>query len=479
MVGLFSSLELAKKSLLTHQFVFHVIGHNIANVNTPGYSRQRVELGVVRPFQVGFHFVGVGVDIIRIHAIRDDFLERQLQQEIEARGFANSLTGNFRVIEAIFNESTDAGISTALSNFFNAWNDLANNPTGLPERSTVLNNTKILADKIRETYRRLEEQRRVINNDIGVLVEEINEIGREIAQINYELSSKEGVNTPEINDLRDRRNVLLQKLGEKVAINVYENERHQVTVEIGGRPFVIGNDYNQVELVENPSNKNFYDVYMNESGNMVDITDTIDGGALRAMLDVRDTYIPEYMTRLDNLAYGLITNVNAIHVTGFDLNGNPALPLFTPYTPPAPGDYEGAAAHIELNPALVNNPEGLATSATGAVGDNQIALQIAELERSYNVVDSDNDGTFDYGTFADYYHQLTTLVGAHASNAYTLEESEEGIIEYLENRRDEVSAVSLDEESATLLQFEKAYQVMARFMGTINKLTDIMVNLGR
>ncbi len=479
MVDLFSSLELAKKSLLTHQFVFHVIGHNIANVNTPEYSRQRVELGVVKPFKLGFRSVGVGVDVIKVHGIRDKYLEYQIQKEIQTKGKASYLGGAFKIIEAIFQEQTDTGISKIMENFFNSWNDLANNPTGMPERTTVLNNAKVLADKIKETYRRLREQQAVQNNDVALMVEDINQLGDEIASLNQQITEGE-VGGAEMNDLRDRRNKLLQDLGEKVGINVYENEMGQVTVEVGGRPFVVGNQANHLEIQKDATNYNYYDVYINEADHLVDITYQISGGELNGLIEMRDTNIPEYIKRLDNLAYGIITNVNNLHSTGFDLNGNTGVNFFTPFTPVAPGDYTGAAAHMEVNPAIADDPEAIAaSSALGEVGNNEIALSIADLERSYNTVDSDNDGTFDYGTFHDYYHQLVTLVGAEAKDAYTREAAQDEVLLSLKDRRSEVSSVSLDEESATLIQFEKAYQVMARFMGVVDKMADIMVNLGR
>ncbi len=479
MVGLFSSLELAKKSLMTEQFVFHIIGHNIANVNTPEYSRQRVELGVVKPFQLGNRTVGVGVDVLGVHGVRDKYLEYQIQKEIQGRGKASYMSGSFKIVEAIFQEQTDTGISKIMHNFFNSWNDLTVNPTGLPERTTVLNNGKVLADKIKESYRRLKEQQAVENGDVSSLVKDINEIGREIARINMDIAGGEA-GGEEMNDLRDRRNKLLQDLGEKVGINVYENEMHQVTVEIASRPFIVGNSMHELSVQKNASNFNFYDVYINESGNVVNITNQIKGGQLEGLIEMRDTNIPDYLKKLDNLAYGLITSVNNVHSTGFDLNATTGVNFFTPYVPSAPGDYTGAAALIEVNPTIASDPEAIAaSSAAGEVGNNDIALQIADLERAYNTIDSDNDGTFDYGTFHDYYHQLVTTVGAEASNAYTRETAEGEIITNLKDRRSEVSSVSLDEESATLIQFQKAYQVMARFMGVVDKMTDIMINLGR
>ncbi len=479
MVGLFSSLELAKKSLMTHQFVFHVIGHNIANVNTPEYSRQRVELGVVRPFRLGERTVGVGVDVLGVHGVRDKYLEYQIQKEVQGRGEASYMSGSYKIIESIFQEQTDTGISKIMGNFFNSWNDLTVNPTGLPERSTVLNNGKVLADKIKEAYRRLKEQQAVENGDVSSMVKDINETGKEIAKLNMEIASGEA-GGEEMNDLRDRRNKLLQDLGEKVGINVYENEMHQVTVEIASRPFIVGNNLNELSVQRNASNSNYYDIYINESGHVVNITNQIDGGAMKGLITMRDSRIPEYLTKLDNLAYGLITNVNNLHSGGFDLNGNTGVNFFTPFVPTTPGDYTGAAALIEVNPAIASDPEAVAASSVaGEIGNNTVALQIADLERAYNTVDSDNDGTFDYGTFHDYYHQLVTSVGAEALNSYTRETAEGEIITNLQDRRSEVSSVSLDEESATLIQFQKAYQVMARFMGVVDKMTDIMINLGR
>ena len=478
MAGLFGSLELAKKSLITNQYAFQVIGHNIANINTDNYTRRRIDLSPSSSVQLGGNTYGTGVDIAQVHGVRDRFLEYQIQKETQNSGKQESMSGYFEIVEALFSEKTSTGIGTSMQSFFNSWSDLSNNPTGLAERYSVVSKGTILASKVKEIYTQLSSQQAIQDNTVYTTVQTINTAAQEIASINTKISAGLKVGE-EMNDLRDRRNVLLEELGTQVGINVYENEAGEMTVEMAGKPFIVGGTYHPLEISRNGANHNFYDVSLTQSGPSVNITSSIKTGALGGILEMRDKTIPAYQNQLDSLAYGIITNVNAIHSTGYDTQGGTPTDFFVPFTPATAGDYTGAALHFEVNPDLVADPNRVAASSVnGEVGNNKVAMALADLQRATSVVDSDNDGTFDAGTFSDYYGKLTTKIGAEALTTYSQETASGEVLVGLKNRRDEVSGVSLDEESSSLIQYEKAYQAMARFMNVISDMTDILVNLG-
>ena len=489
MINLFSALELGKNSLLAHQKVFHIIGHNISNVNTEGYSRQVPIMQSVPPEILNTDKVGRGVQLFTIKSIRDRFITNQIIERKQYEGKYDTLTGVFSTVEALFNESHELGLSDQLTDFFNKWSDLANNPTDIATRNALINSSVSLSNNIQNTYLRLIDQQEIANGNIETLVDEINSIANEIGELNEKIVYATGAGQP-ASDLLDLRERKIRELSERVGINFYYNQsNNSVTIEVAGKPLVSYNRVNELSVQRDATNSNYYDVYINQyDSTPTDITYDIEYGRLEALISMRDTYIPEYKQKLDNFAYGLITNVNNIHQNGFALDTTTTgLNFFVPYTPTTPGDYSGAAGLIEVNSALINDPTLIAASGqvdpgpppSGAVGNNEIALQIAELMDSDNVVDSDNDGTFDYGTFHEYLHSLMSEIGNDSYQAKYELEANSSMVTYLENKRDEISGVSLDEESANLIQYEKSYQAVAQFFGLVNRLTDVLISLGR
>jgi len=489
MINLFSALELGKNSLLAHQEVFHIIGHNISNVNTEGYSRQVPVMQSVPPEVISVNKVGRGVKLFTIKSIRDRFITNQIIERKQYEGKYDTMTGIFSTVEALFNESHELGISDQLTNFFNKWSDLANNPSDIATRNSLIDSAQSLSNNIKNTYLRLIDQQEIANGNIESLVDEINSIATEIGELNEKIVYATGAGQP-ASDLLDLRERKIRELSERVGINFYYNQsNNSVTIEVAGKPLVSYNRVNELSVQRDPTNSNYYDVYINQYDSApTDITYDIENGKLEALITMRDTNIPEYKKKLDNFTYGLITNVNNIHQNGFALDTTTTgLNFFVPYTPTTPGDYTGAAGLIEVNSALVSDSTLIAASGqvdpgpppTGAVGNNEIALQIADLMDTDNVVDSDNDGTFDYGTFHEYLHSLMSEVGNDSYQAQYELESNSSMVNYLENKRDEISGVSLDEESANLIQYEKSYQAIAQFFGMVNRLTDVLIGLGR
>jgi flagellar hook-associated protein 1 FlgK len=555
MMNLFSAIELGKNSLMAQQQVFQIIGHNIANVNTPGYSRQIAQLETVAPSVIGLKSGGRGVNLLGIASVRDRFINGQIVGRKQYEGKFNELSSVFTSVEALFTEANDLGISKSLSNFFTGWSNVANQPEDVPSRNSLIYAAQSLSNKIKNSYQQLRDSQKIQDGQIEVLVNEINAIAAEIAELNEKIAYAGNTATP-TGDLVDKRDKRIKELSEKVGINVYYNQNNNsATIEVAGRPLVSAGTHNTLSVQKNPANYNYFDVYMNEfGGSAVNITSDIKNGQMEALLLARDTYIPGYIDKLNNLAFNLTYNINAIHQTGYaldttttDLNffamstgqgtitatagntvtfgglaGNVStvlnvgdmisiggqsrritaindpnqITIETAFNPDPPiglpaawefMNYTNAASMIDVAANIVADPTLIAASGevdagpppSGAVGDNQIALQLAELINSLNVIDTDNDGVADYGTFHNYLHSLFSDVGNDSYNATYELESSQSMLAFLENKRDSISAVSLDEEAATLMQAEKAYQAIAQFLGTVNKLTDVLINVGR
>ncbi len=489
-MNLYSALELGKNSLLAQQQIFQIIGHNIANVNTKGYTRQVGHMSPVAPPPGTTQLSsGRGVDLSHIFAVRSQFIDNQIIERSRNQGKYENLSQHLGSVEALFSEAGGLGVSSQLSRFFNNWGDLANNPTDLPTRRNLIDQTRAFTAHISNTYTRLTEQQEIQNESLNSTIQSINALGREIASLNEKISYAQGSGQSP-NDLIDRRSLKVRELSELIGINVYPNSANgSLTIEIAGRTFVHANELNQLGLQRNPANDNYYDITIAQFGSTpLNITADIRGGRVEAALLVRDTYIPDYKRQLDNFSYGLIRQVNDLHAAGFALDGSTTgTDFFVDFVPAAPGDYRGVSLFLEINPALISNPELIAASGlvdpgpppAGAPGDNSNALALAALANADNVIDADNDGTFDYGTFHDYLHSLLSSIGNQTSLAKYEQEANQGMLLFLENRRDEISGVSLDEEAATLMQFEKSYQAMAQYLGLVNRLLDVLIQVGR
>lgn len=551
-MNLFSALELGKNSILTKQKIFQVIGHNIANVNTQGYSRQTVDLESVAPAVIGSLSSGRGVALNSIGSVRDRFITAQIIDRKGYNGYYETLQSNMTTVEALFNQVQGNGLSDQLSDFFNKWADVSNNPTNIPSRRSLISSAQSFTENISNSYQQLIDLQETYNNHMSDVVNDINALAKEIAALNSQIAYATGAAQPAY-DLLDHRDEAVKELSEKIGIAIYTNKSNDsITIDVAGRPLVTGSLVNELSVVRDPANSNYYNIYIEQYGGPpVEITSDIQNGQLEALLTMRDENIPLYLNELDNLASGLIFQVNSLHQSGFALDtvtsgqnffemstgtgqmtaiagsnitfsaainttlavGDvisvggqlrrvTAIPAANQVTidsafnpdPPAvlPANWEystvdGAAALMSVNSALALDPSLIAASAlvdpgppsSGAVGNNAIALGIAALMEQNNTVDSNRDGIGDYGTFHEYFHRTLSTIGHHSASAKYDLEANQSMTTYLENKRDEISGVSLDEEAADLMRYEKSYQAIAQFVSKINQLTDVLMQIGR
>jgi flagellar hook-associated protein 1 FlgK len=256
--------------------------------------------------------------------------------------------------------------------------------------------------------------------------------------------------------------VALNRLAELSAVTVLERADGAVDVSIGqGRPLVIGSRTYDVTV---SSDTNGLAVLSIEG---TDITGEITSGRLGGLLHVRDVAIPAHAARLDQFAYDVATAVNAVHTAGFDGNGNPAGDFFV-----APAAVAGAAAAFAVEPGIVADVSLVAGSSTGAVGDNQTARAISALRDATFANAGTATGTGAWGLFV--YH-----VGADVASAAESAASRDEVVAALERLRDQASGVSVDEEAANLMRFQRAYEANARFFTTISDTLDTLMDMVR
>lgn len=489
MPGLSSSMNIGLTGLQAAQSALSVIGHNISNVNTPGYTRQRVQLQTGIAQEYGNLRFGSGVGFASVMGIRDRFLDLQISQSISKQSGANARNQGVEGVSAFFMETGEGGLNLQVQRFFEGFQELALRPEDNTSRTNLLGRAQSMITGMQTRYSLIQETRGKLDSGIVGMVGEVNTLTTQIAELNKRVAQEP---TPGAeNDARDQRKALLDKLAEKIGINVYEDNlgQTQVSLDSGAAVLVSGGTAYQLSTVPDPLAGNLSRVQIAlGSATPLDVTSGINEGELGANLDLRDRVLPGYQRQLDQLAAGIVQNVNQAHRLGYGLNsptngndfflanvGNNGLGL--PVTVSAANNYQGMVNALSLNGALVTNP-GLigAASVAGAPGNNDQAKAMAALFTAVNTVDTNGDGAGDSGPYSTAFANLANTIGNDVQRFQVAGQNSENLVVALQNQRDRISGVDLDEEATSLIAFQRGYQASSRFINVINQLTDQLVN---
>ena len=456
MSGLFSDLRVGLKSLSNMEAAMSVVSENIANVNTPGYSRKRIifEAGPAQIYSFGS--IGQGADIARIESVRDSFIENRIRFEMQMKGLLEGQEFGLSQIETILAGSAGSGIPDNLSRFFNSFLELASDPSSIPLRQSVLSEAEKLAFSIQDTFRRLDSLDVDNRHQITDSVASINSILGELAQLNAELAPLQASGV-DGGGLKDRQQELLNQLSQEIDIQTYTNESGSLVITNStGRLLLVGDQPRQLQVKETTHGQQ---ILLQSQ----DISSEIKAGRLGGFLDLQRAVIPSYKDALNTLASELVQQVNAIHQGGEGLDGITGRDFFSVVS-----GQEARTIAVALS-----NGEELAAGPTGsAEGDGSIAQQIADLRnQSFPGLGG--------GTLDDYYSQLVFEAGLDSRYVKGSSELQSQVLTELQNQRDSVSGVSLDEEAVNLIQFQRSYQASAQFIRVVDSLLEETINLIR
>jgi flagellar hook-associated protein 1 FlgK len=318
-----SGLMAAQRSLETAQ-------HNISNVNTDGYSRQTVEFGTKPAELTGNGYVGQGVNITNITRSYDQFINKQLSSSLSAFGDVDRYHQLATNIDNIMADPT-TGIAPVLNSFFNAVNEVANDPTSIPSRQVLLSQSEILSQSFNTMNGRFEDIRTQNNNDMGSMVNDINSLAKSIADLNTQIAAgigqTQGLKQP--NDLLDQQDALLSKLSQIINVTVVPQKDGSSSVFIGnGQTLVQNNQAAVFTTLPSPYDPTKLEIGINAPNGTIDVTSQITGGSLAGSLRFRDEVLDPAQQKLGQVAAGLAMTVNALHEKGFDMNGVAGTALF-------------------------------------------------------------------------------------------------------------------------------------------------------
>jgi len=465
-MSLASALEIGKSGLKIYQVASEVVSENIANVNTPGYSRQRVILEDAPPSTANGFPLGTGVRISSVERYYDALLQKQLVNAETTSGYDTAKSTVLQQIEPVFNEIAQDGLGAAISDFFNSWQDLSLNPTGNAERQAVLDKGQILSDQFNYVSRTLNNAIVAQNDALPSMKDDVNQILSNIAKLNGQIKVTEQVEG-NANEMRDQRDYLVRQLAENMAISTVENSDGTTDITYSdataGSPYALVTGSNAATLsiittggflADGITPRN--DLQITPAGGGATTTIAPTTGKLGATVVTRDTTLPAYLTQVNTLAVNLATQVNTQNRAGFDLNGVAVtIDFFSPST---------GAGTIAVNPAMTTTFIG-ASGAVGVKGDNANALLLAGLNSANG--------------YSTSYNTLMAQVGLDVQTANTVVTQDSAFMKQLTTLRDSNSGVSLDEELTDLMKYQRSYQASAKLITTAGEMMDTIIAMMR
>ncbi len=539
-MSLFGLFDIGRSALLASQTGIAVTSNNIANVNTPGYSRQEVILSIANPVSSGRGFIGRGVTVSGIRRTYDNFIQMQLLGQQQNRGRSSAINVSLSEIEGVLNDQGGLGLSQSIQDFFNAWQEVSTNPEGIPQRYSLIYKTEQLINNAKGIEQRITSTLKNIDNSVDYIVQKINELAEKIASLNERIIQVEsGIDTEKALDLRDQRDILLKDLSDLVDFSYREDENGSLTITIGMRNLVSGTSINRITSATT-----------SDSGRRIildgiDITGRIQKGQLGGLLAVRGDIESKTLYSLRRLIASIVKEVNLLHNSGYGLDGTTGNDFFTPPSLSISDSSLGAditsatisnlslltldeyditfdssnnyyvtdkqtGSVVATGPYVSGNPisfDGIDITITGTVNSTDrfsispltgaiknLGLAISDPEKiaassSLTGLPGDNSNALsiynlstttinDLGdSFMDYYRGIVTVTGTMSRAASDSLTFDENLLSEIQSRRDSISGVSLDEEAINLIRYQRSFEAAAKMIKVTDELLDMIMNL--
>lgn len=360
-MGLFDGLNIGMRGLHAAQSAIDVTGQNIANANTEGYSRKRVDQQADSIPHDMFGQVGIGVEVTSITRVRDQFIDRQTWEMLGDQGMHEEIGTAYTRLEGILKEPSEDGLAAKMNEFWASWQDLANNPADLSARESVKASTAVLTDVFHSVYKQIEDYGLSMNNPLVQNVKTVNDLTNQIYQLNEKICAAEARPNENANDTRDQRDLLVRKLAKMVDIQTVEDQTGRVIITSGGNLLVGPTNFMQLEtfgtdrLLSDGTKSSELKVRFTDSKKTFEPR----AGQLRGIMDSRSKVLNDYMVRLNSLASALVSDVNAVHQQGYNLNRNTAINFFDPA--------KTTAGNITMTDTILNSAANIAAAENGKI----------------------------------------------------------------------------------------------------------------
>ncbi|MEI8346645.1 MAG: flagellar hook-associated protein FlgK [Pseudomonadota bacterium] len=485
-------LSIGKTGLFASKKSLETTGHNIANANTEGYSRQRTHQTTnVPPIMRAGIMMGTGTRVDSVNRVHDEFVEKRLNSNISGQQYFKERTQRLEQIENIFNESDSEGLNQILNRFFNSFRELANSPENEAIRMAVRDNSLLVVNDFHRINSGLGELARNIDLNIEKNVADINSGLQHVAGLNKEIMKLEVVGG-EVGDLRDQRDLAIRTLSEFFDISTSIDNRGQFSVSAQNVGTLVSGGEVQ-ELMAGRVSKDLSSA--GESGTMEiffkerpshPVGDRLKGGIINAMMKNRNEDIQILKDHVDNIAYEFSNTVNAVHRRG---HVNRAIPMTEDGRMPAsydargpttgidffspPNEKKNAASNLDLSDLVKSDLTNICTALEpNAPGDNRVAVAISKLQHEKLL----DEGT---STLEEKYLQSIAHVGLETGKARLDTEQSEGILAQTRSLKERISGVSIDEETANMVRYQHAYDASAKVLKTADDMFKTVLGIMR
>ncbi len=474
-IGMFATINMGAQALQTQQMGIEVAGHNLSNVNNPNYSRQRVEIETTLTVPTPIGPEGTGASVVAIRQLRDQLLDDQISAEFSVSGSIDAQQKALQNAQANLGQQIDRqssgpdaaatatslagqfGLAEGISTLFNSFQSVASSPRDTTARTVLLENAKSLTAKFNQTDTRLAKLKSTLDDSLTSDVSSANQLLTDIAKLNDQISDAENRSSGAANDLRDLRQAKIDELSKLVKVTVSRDPTHgTLSIAVGAATLVQGK--NVLDTME---------TYDAGGGQMLVRSKagatplTLTGGSMEGTISARDGAIASLRQDINTLASLVISEVNTVHAAGYSLTGTTGAAFFTGTN----------AANIAVNSTLQGNPQLVqASGVSGAQGDNQVALALAQLADKKNTSLSGQ-------TFSQYFNRTVSNLGQALSNVNGQSETEAVVQSMLTRQRDSLMGVSIDEEMTNIIKFQKAYQASAKIITTIDEMLLSLIHI--
>lgn len=377
-------------------------------------------------------------------------------------------------LEQVYNEQQSDGLNSSIGKFFNSFRELSTNPENMAKRIAVKESADLLTRDFNRVHEQLQDIRKEANGQVLIQVNETNKVAEEIASLNMQIQKVE-VSGGFANDERDRRDALLKQLGELIDIKWAEGKDSTVTISTADNAIlVVGNEARRLEAVPTPGRENKaegdFDIqyYHHEHAEPMVLTERIRGGRLGGLLSVRDGDVGEFERKMDSIAFEIGNRVNDLHRQGHNAYNQAGGDFFAHVE-----EQRGASGSIKINPTVLGDVGRIVAGMDpNSPGDNRVANMIGDLQHSKSLLDGAT-------SVDEYYNGIVAEMGLRTQKVNNLLETQEGVVRQLENLRESYSGVNVDEEVASMIEWQKQFDASARVIRTADEMLETVINIRR
>ena len=459
-------LNIARSGLTASQAQIATTSQNVANAQTPGYSRQRVRVSAAYPQVLPQGIFGTGVQVDGVERMRNALMDSGFRRDSQGASYAEERRDALQAVEDILGEPSTTGLASSFEQLWSAWSDLSTSPDSAAARSVVRQRGQQVAAQLNQFGNQIVDAQTVVRTRLLETADRVNALSAQVAEINQRIVSTEasGQESPDMRDERDRK---IDELSALIGATAYPQANGSVNVNVGGDSLIDGANFKSIRIqapLNDPTKLAIALGPLSSSGGSTETMYQI-GGAMAGMVDSYNTVFPSALATLDGIASAVVTTTNALHRTGF-------------VGTTAAGDFFDAgrttARTIRLDSTIATNSNNIAASGiSGQSGDNTIALAMSQLRATQVTV----NGT--QASISDGYRTAVTGIAANVNAANGAATAARTLTSQSDARRESIKGVSIDEEMVNLMKYQQSYAAAARLISVVDELSQTLINLGR